>query len=1225
MLTLQRASAGSGKTYTLTRRYIGLLISIKDPGATRRRLRTRAELADSVQHILAVTFTNKATNEMKERIVSKLSELAYPPASGKKPDYLDDFTAEYSVTAAEVSEACREALHQLLYEYSDFNISTIDAFFQNILRTFAYESELPDSYQVVIDFDYLARLAAQGLVEDLAHGEADPDDRFWISQLINDSNTKGESNWNLFQRRVKNRSIGAKGVFGILCDIASQLEKPETERVVSILDEYELTGLTLREAYNRIEEERRRRSAELFGPLIAASAAMLREYGRYIPEEAAAAGIGSAAHQGAMAALLPNGKTTYKYLCRVVAPDADPLDGDIKFSKLGSKFLASKISPAKQREMADLQPVYEHFLQTYQNWRAYIDSQEVVCWSHICQALPRVALLNTLRGRINAYLTENDAMKMADTNAMIHRIIADDDVPFIYERLGTRLNHFLMDEFQDTSLLQWENFRPLLEESESHDHDNLIIGDAKQSIYRFRSAEPTLITDIVPACFPGLQERGFSVAENSNWRSRQHVVRFNNLFFRVLSERVSPAMATLYSNTVQLPRSSADERGYVEVNFYDKTQVAAPTEQLEDSDAADDSNSRIPAAIVRRIGQLITSLLRRGYHQKEIAILVSRKETGKQLIAGLMDYNTTLRPTDDILEFVSEDSLTLDTSGAVSTVIECFRLIQRSVEGKRSQEIKRDARGSTDWVEIQNNFRFFSARYPELSLSDRLQKFFEEGMADTMIDDMVAGMEAVTLPSLTEALTELFTTESQRRLQAPFLAAFQDAILDYCELHPTDIGSMLRWWDATGHSITINSPEDTDAINVMTIHKSKGLEFECVILPDIDIQLSMARETLWVNLPADFSYAPLLPKMLPIELMRKAAESTPWSERFAREEHHVQVDQLNKAYVAMTRAVSEMYIFLPAPFKAEDYNKLLQTAEVPEGQLLEPRLTTDQRSTSRLRHHAYEICRDADEQLTLLAEREEAKARLAAEEGRAVEISEMEMLPAAGEICHGADVWSFRYGAPIADVASALSKSRAGKMRDGDLREITQYFVNSDREILKFHPEHTPYISDVADEDRIDPRSEGSLKHAVLELVERESDLHTALERLRGRGMITRKVMRRYEAELSEALAAVRHLGWYDGSRKVLNERPMLRRGLKMKRPDRVMVSAEGDAIVVDYKFGDKTNSSEHRRQVGEYIGWMQAMGIYRSVKGYLWYVAHGEIEEVTRAIPPKPLAPSRG
>lgn len=1192
MLTLQRASAGSGKTYTLTRRYIGLLISIKEQGSTVRRLRTMPELADSVQHILAVTFTNKATNEMKERIVSKLYQLAYPEPGGRLPDYMEDFMKEYAASAGEVSEACREALHQLLYEYSDFNISTIDAFFQNILRTFAYESELPDSYQVVIDFKYLARLAAYSLVEDVAHGSADVDVRYWISRLIDTSNSKGENNWNLFQRRES--SSRSKGVFGMLCNIGESLDKPELEQEIKTIDEFLASGMTLRQSAQEINDLLENLAADLFARLVAAANDMKDKY---------------KAH-GELETLLPGKTTTLKFLDAVTDATASPLNDSFKF-KIQASHVASGLKVAERKKLECLRPVYEALADAYAGWREFIDGEELGCWRIFEKELPSVALMETMRKRVNDFLTDNDAMKLADTNSMIRRIIADDDVPFIYERLGTRLNHFLVDEFQDTSLLQWENFLPLLRESESHGHDNLIIGDAKQSIYRFRSAEPTLITDIVPSAFPGLEERGFSVAENSNWRSRQKVVKFNNLLFRRLSARLGERIASLYSNTVQLPRSREEQEGYVEVNFYDRNFIAPDLEEdaVDDDTAPDATGGKVPPRIVERIGCLITSMLRRGYRQKEIAVLVNTRAAGKEVIAGLMDYNRTLGAEDAPLQFVSEDSLTLDSSGAVNSVVECFRLIQRSVEGYRPAPsvAKEQGRPSdVNWSEISNNFRFFTARHPDMPLPERLEKFFADGLSDTLIDDMIAGMQAITLPSLTEALAELFTTEEQRRLEAPFLAAFQDAVLDYCETNPTDIGSMLRWWDTSGHNISINSPEDTDAINVMTIHKSKGLEFECVILPDIDINLEPGSETLWVDVPDTLTYASLLPKRLPVRLNAEKAASTPWSTVFARERHDAQVDQINKAYVAMTRAVSEMYIFLQAPFTSESVQNVAAAAD---GRIVEPQLIEKKIVTSRMRHHLYEICRDADESIAMIAAQEDVAE---------VEISESEMLPGAGEITHGDDVWCFRYGTPLADVPAALCRSRATKGEVTEQREIECYYVNSDREILKFHPEHTPYVSDVADEDRIDPRSEGSLKHAVLELVEKESDLHRALERLRGRGIITRKVMRRYEAELSEALASVRETGWFDGSHKVLNERPMLRRGLKMKRPDRVMISPEGDAVVIDYKFGDDTNKSEHHRQVGEYIGWMRAMGCYRSVRGYLWYVKKGEVAEVTRSISPE-------
>lgn len=1173
MITLQRASAGSGKTYTLTKEYIGLLISTDvKPGSPEagRRLRNTRELADSVPHVLGVTFTNKATNEMKERIVTKLDELAHhDPNDSKLPDYMKDFMEAYNATAGQVSEACREVLEQLLYNYSDFNISTIDSFFQNILRTFAYESDLPDAYQVIIDTDHLAAFASNSLVDDLAHGNLLPDERYWIDRLLETNLKKGSSRWNLFLRNGEGRG---SGVFREISSSAASLEKLQNRDIKRALDDYRSKGLNLREQREIILNALTGRATDLFGPVVRGADNVWSAYSA----------------EGNPAEILPYGKSTAEKIKAFIRKEADPLD-DINLDKRIKGHVPKKL----EKRYPHLKPVWDEFKAAYDAWREFIDT-DMKYWALIDKSLPGVALTDTLHRRIQDYLTDNGAMQLSDTNSMIRRIIGDDDVPFIYERLGTRLNHFLIDEFQDTSRMQWENFLPLLSESESHGFSNLIIGDAKQSIYRFRNAEPRLITDIVPSTFGShILPKGDSEDENSNWRSRTNVVKFNNFFFRTLADRLTDEygddLNKLYGNTVQLPRSKDypeenPQAGYVEVNFYPPTGFAG---EAEDGEEGPETGS-LPSALIRRMGDLIMDLLKRGYRQKEIAVLTNRRQPAKEIIAGLMNYNRSLPEGEPHLEFVSEDSLTLESSPAVLTVIECFRVLQENLEngGGRRGDGETGSAGDTaqgkthgvDWEAIRTNFIFFSARNPGLPLPRRLDRFFAEGMGETEVDDLVAKMQAITLPSLVEAFAEGFLTDDQRQFEAPFLAALQDAVLDYCEANPTDIGSMLRWWQAKGRGISISSPEDTDAINVMTIHKSKGLEFECVILPDLDLLLDIGKrgETLWVDVPATLPYAHRLPAMLPMTLTVKTVLGTAWEGRLAEERYQVAVDNLNKVYVAMTRAVSELYLFLPDPGE------------------------NGKAASSYIRGHAFETCRDADSRL----------------DDKAID----SMLPVAGDITQDDESLTFRYGHPVADVGKALEKSREKRRSTTESKALTEYFVNSNRDVLKFHPEWEPHVMEKADDDRIDPLSEGSEKHAVLEFVITEDDLPYALELMRGRGLLTRRKIRQYQPELQAALESVRDRGWFDGKYTVYNERPMLAKGQQLRRPDRVMVSDEGDAIVVDYKFSTPENFAEkvraHRRQVGEYMGWLEEMKRFRSVKGYIWYVNKGEIIEVEHSVP---------
>ena len=1210
MLTLQRASAGSGKTYTLTKTYIRLLISITDEGAAAPRLREMPELADSAAHILGVTFTNKATNEMKTRIVAKLADLAYsdPDTPDDKVDYLVDFMTEFGATRGKIAEICREALHQLLYEYSDFNISTIDTFFQNILRTFAYEADLPDAYRVVIDSEYIMRAATIEMIEDMKYRRAPKEEAEWVRSLIREQVRKGAKGWNAYDKKNDDGSSpnSSGSVFTQLSRMARDLEKEEYKEVRKALERFYAADRTPMQVYKDIQDSIDARSAELFGHLVKAARDAKEAYAAVSPD----------------LRYIPNGKNTLRLLDRILGPDAAP-DGEYRLSLRSDSYFGGL--PSRKADKApilacepDVAPAWDALraaVAAHMEWRG---SDDFRYWQILRRGFPRFALLRGLRDRIDRYLQDNDAMRLSDTNEMIRRIIADDEVPFIYERMGNYLHHFLIDEFQDTSKMQWHNFRPLLRESESHNFANLIIGDAKQSIYRFRNAEPKLITTIVPKDFPALTPKGFDADDNANHRSRHNVVRFNNFLFRAISLDLADGMPALYANTVQTPRASLGAPGYVEIDFYRKPDGRhADPEEDEDSDTG-----KLTGKVLERIAALITDLLRRGFRQKEIAVLTNTRAAGQDVIRYLMDYNkahaSELR---EPLRFVSADSLLLSQSQAVETVIECFRLIQATIDGKfdsRAGSKKRtDAPDAAparpvfplrvNWTEVRNNYRYFVARNRAagLGLKESLEAFFTEGIDPGFMEDIMGNMQALTLPSLVEMLTEIFVDVKVRELEAPFLAAFQDALLAYCESNPTDIGSMLRWWNTSGRNICISSPEDTDAVCVMTVHKSKGLEFECVILPDIDLNFVRRAEWMWLEVPQTLGYAPLLPGKLPVCLTDKQGEDTVWAPVFEDERRLHEMDLLNKAYVAFTRAVSELYVFMPAAVSDDGTPSLGKNRRFPDyvhraladaGNILKGEGLKD--------HPAYT---------------EEEKKRY-----NDMVLAEADLLIRPDDLRVTDDGWRISYGEPLADVEGELRKSRGKRRRDVETLSIEDYYVNSRRKMLECQPEWVNVRRDPADDDRLDPRSEGSLKHEILELVEVEDDLHKAMERVRGRGHLTRKRIREYEPQLREALVSVRDRGWFAGKYRVLAERPMLMRGESMKRPDRVMISPEGDAIVVDYKFGTDGNISEHRRQVGEYMGWMREMKQFRTIRGYIWYVNGRRVVEVEEEVPFVPAAELR-
>lgn len=726
--------------------------------------------------------------------------------------------------------------------------------------------------------------------------------------------------------------------------------------------------------------------------------------------------------------------------------------------------------------------------------------------------------------------------------------------------------------------MQWDNFRPLLAESISKGMDNLIIGDAKQSIYRFRNADPSIITDIVPATFLAdrIAERGTSVEENSNWRSDLRIVQFNNYIFNRFHEDFKDILGNLYAGAVQYPRQRKSKRGYVEWT---------PFSILNERYACDDDK-------YGAIAHMIMEMLSRGYRQRDIAILCNRNTTGLQVIDSLMAFNASLPADAEQLRFVSEQSLTLGSNRAVQVVIAALRSLSEGIYTPPREGEEMEIRGRADWTSISTRFCLFSFSHPEMGLDQRITEFFRDIKADDRLSDMVAAMQATTLPALVEAIIDNFVhtgaDADKEDTDTPFLAAFQDAVLDYCDSKCADIASFLEWWDKKGENLSISSPEDTDAISIMTIHKSKGLEFECVILPDIDISFEPGNKSRWVwtPLPESFPFRDRLPDYVPVALDAsleglpsesdpETVKPGPFAPLWQHEKRMVLTDNLNKIYVAFTRAVSELYIL------TGDYKTRAK----------EPKLIGDGRKLVN------KLCIYLHDAMSLSA--------------MAADDSDM-LYPDPAEIREPQMFGGMTYGekpSPM-DVAQRIAK----RMRDAKAipsEEITGYYVNSDQPLLAFTEDG--YSSpDPYDEDRADPRSEGSLIHEVLEQMETYGDLHRAVGRMRIKGRIDSDGADALEAMLADALEATSATCWFDGSMRVVNERPLLRRRSRMSRPDRLLVSRDGrTAIVVDYKCGVSLHNSKHHAQVRSYMKALQESGMFDTVEGWLWYVKEGKIQKV--------------
>lgn len=1152
MLQLQRASAGSGKTYTLTKIYIRNFLAKKVNN--RYRLRTEPEMRAVHGRILAITFTNKATNEMKQRIVTALANLAgLYSQDDEKIDYLSDFIEEFSATKEQVQQAALLGLNILLHGYSDFQISTIDAFFQSILRTLAVETDRNESYQIELDDKYLSQVGVDMTLSEVN----DNTDRkksyakFWIQSLILDMLRDGEG-WNPF-KKSKN------GLYAELVNFTNLFHSEVfKENVEAELMEYLTSDVDYMKVYSKLKKSHKdchEEYKEAYSESRTAILEMLKNEGCDFNS------LNSKNYGGLWRRQsdsdfsdVPIGKVKFGFGKSIMSLEGvDEEDGVVLLKDYKEKADALQGLAYMLCEHRDLMLEWE-ILDRF--------------WSATNGKLYYLGLIKSIKENIRQFREENNIIPLSETNRILQGIINEDDAPFIYERVGTYINYYLIDEFQDTSRLQWSNLCPLVSESLSHeeDYDNLIIGDVKQSIYRFRNAEPMLIQNDVPERFD-CEIRGESVDENTNWRSNREIVKFNNSFFHRIahtldcergadkSDSTRLKISSLYSNAIQKIKN-IDKPGYVEVNFMGYN-----------ANAYDE------------MGDLVHRLLDKGYAQKDIAFLVSNGDHGVALIDALMAYNADEKNAGKTpISVISEESLKISSSSAVKLVVAVLQLI---VKGNAKKGVKTDDRRNSkvEMDEFISSYNYIYCNNPDLSATEIIERYFSDE-SNINVSDILKEVHTVALPALVENIIIKVVPEKLRQSDVAFLAAFQDEVLEYCQMYPADIASFVRWWNDTGaKKSSISSPEDTDAVQIMTIHKSKGLEFKCVIIPYADWSLDVTKpSTIWVRpkLPDNVEISGM-PPYLPIG-MNNALKDTLYNDDYEQEFDRIVVDQLNKTYVAFTRAVNELYIYAQSTKKAEstligDYLKRI-VPQMYDTKLLDP--------------------------------------------------SEIEFTVKENDIIidDSGELLTYRMGGVTPEDVRQF-KDKSDESESDDKEKIADYHVNTKTELLvtdseKDAEDDNEVRSDKASEkESKESRRRGRLLHSIMEQVIVADDLPAAIRRMKIAGRLKGKDADEVEAFLKAKMADEKVAKWFDKDLDVITERTILCSDDKNRRPDRIVVSKEGDLEVIDYKFGEQLNDNYNTQQVRRYIKLLREIKAedgspkYRSVRGYLWYVSLGIVKEI--------------
>ena len=777
MLEICKASAGSGKTHKLTGEYLKMLFS----GGT-----------DRYKSILAVTFTNKATGEMKQRVLEELHRLA----SGGKSPFAEELAAigrfaEMGAAGSPpdaVDEAVRRhasaLLSAILNDYSLFNISTIDRFFQQVLRAFAIETGHFSSYSVEINDSSILALAVDELMNSIDDNE---ELLQWLIDLSIEAVENGRD-WNSVPQLIR---LGTE-LFREPFKLAVRGAGVELAGRATIAE----CGKVMRRIVREFREESRKMADQ--------AADIMKRYG-----------LSPSDFKGGSRSFmnyfdrLRSGRYESPSATFVAMAEEEP-----------SGWCSSSARSRKQDIISAWHAGLGELVRRaadQERLAAYFTAQEIL------RNLSVAGILSDIETQVRDHCRRNNLVLLSDTPRFLSDIIGGSDTPFIYERVGSRLDNYLLDEFQDTSRMQWGNFEPLLRDSVDAGHPCLIVGDVKQSIYRWRGSDWRLLDTEVASGFDPRKVISGTLA--FNWRSSEDVVGFNNSFFGAAGTLTGDGfIGRIYSDAVQkLPQGSRRPEGHVRVVFTEG----------RNADMAEESYQQ-------RILEAVRTLLEHGYMPGDIAFLVRTRVEGAS-ISDLLIANG--------YSIMTEDSLRISSSPAVRRVV------------------------------------------------DRLR-------------ELAAGREAVKEKSLYNICESMLRDNPARKEEggAAFVNAFLDCVLEYIGTEGSDISGFLNWWDSEGAGRPVSAPEGRDALRVITIHKSKGLEFKAVIIPYLQIPfVPRGNSSKYIWCSSSVPPFDMLP-VYPLEC-RSSLEQTVFAGEYRREMQLEAVDAVNVAYVAFTRAVQELLVF----------------------------------------------------------------------------------------------------------------------------------------------------------------------------------------------------------------------------------------------------------------------------------------------------------------------------
>lgn len=1095
MIIINKASAGSGKTYTLVKEYLIMLLGKKTEGGN---YILDKHPNDNHRYILAITFTNKATEEMKSRIVETLDVLASNP---DESPYITDLTTMLGASKDDISKSAGIAERQMLEDYTNFNVCTIDTFFQKILRTFAYEVNLSSNYGVELNDEYVVELGVNNLKTRL-HDESGKKNKslsHWLWMFVQDSMKNGSS-WDVFYKPKSKKTVD-NSLYNFAKVLTNEVVKKNSKQLFDFLADpknIQAFNMALNSGISNLIPKVKECVSNIYellkGPDIKAN----NYFTKFLDA-------------------LNNSANPF------LIKDLD---------KKVEKKIADRSFVNKKSAEVDEYAIRDHLEQIQDYCTTYVSYKKILDHTY------KLGLLGDINASMQDFANENNTILLSGTNDIVKRIIDGCETPFIYERIGMYLHNFLLDEFQDTSRMQWENLLPLVRNGLANGHDSLIIGDVKQSIYRFRNSDPQLLHSQLEVDFSNDSIK-YNEGRSINWRSARNIVHWNNAFFQFLSKALN--MNEFYAD-VEQDVSPKNEKlpGHVvvarrEIPDKKKDTGGSNDSETESNDNSNDNDSTFKEWATEKMIVDLQSLLARGFKQKDIAVLSNTNQEGQLVISRIMKWN--IENPDKQMKVVSEESLLVISSPAVRIVVNILKMLDRceahNEDGREMPMVLR---------------RFEANRSEGMDTSEAFEDAIvskDEDIAD-YIDRLYETSKSACLDSVVEQIIKSQLSKQMTEENTPYLLAFLDSVVDFMSRYGSNIHHFLKWWDKVGPGLSISSPDNIDAIRVITIHKSKGLQFPCVLIPMFDWNFDQS-SIEWIETAGFKDKLPKGVAIPPIVPVKRDNKRTLFDNEFKKIARSNIMDSLNKTYVACTRAQYELIIY------TENNKELgLQLSQF------------------------LETCRNNNG-----------------------------IAPTPTENCDPDVVYEL--GKPMlrSDIPALNSDDNA--LPDNvESRIMPPYSVVSDVDRWKLTS------PDIIIDVRGTTRWVGEMLHKVMERVRTPKNLKKAFGRALHRGMITEEEHDEYLALLSKRLADPRVADWFANDNRLMLERSVTIGGNGQKRPDRVVMKPNGEIIIVDYKFGDRSddNDTKYKRQVAGYKRAVcDALGCRPDcVSGYVWYIHSGDI-----------------